>query len=122
MKFEELTDRQWEFIKPLLPPQPIVGRKRANDRNTINGILFVLVSGSPWRDMPERYGSYVTAWRRLKRWTEEGIWGRILAAVRDRAYRSGDLNLDVIAIDSSFVEAKRGAKMSNTMDTRSDEV
>ena len=121
MGFGELTDAQWEFIKPLLPPQPKVGRKRADDRKTINGILFVLVSGSRWRDMPDRYGSYVTAWRRLKRWTEEGIWKKILSSVQDRAYRSGDLDLDVVAIDSSFVEAKRGVKTLSIMDLKSDE-
>lgn len=109
MKFEELTNKQWEFIKPLLPPLPRVGRKRADDRKTINGILFVLHSRCRWRDMPRSYGSYVTAWRRLKRWSEEGIWGRIFASIRDVAYRSGDLQLDVVAIDSSFVEAKKRA-------------
>ncbi len=121
MGFGELTDAQWEFIKPLLPPQPKISRKRADDRKTINGILFVLVSGSRWRDMPDRYGSYVTAWRRLKRWTEEGIWEKILSSVQDRAYRSGDLDLDVVAIDSSLVEAKRGVKMSSIMGLKSDE-
>lgn len=121
MKFEELTNKQWEFIKPLLPPQPIVGRKRADDRKTINGILFVLHSGCRWRDMPKSYGSYVTAWRRLKRWSEEGVWERILTSIRDLAYRSGNLRLDVIAIDSSFVEAKKGAKMSSTTDIRNEE-
>jgi transposase len=45
MRFAELTDKQWEFIKPHLPPQPIVGRKRADDRRTINGILYVLNTG-----------------------------------------------------------------------------
>ncbi|WP_416182781.1 transposase [Methanosarcina sp.] len=56
------------------PPQPKVGRKRINDRQTINGILYVLVTGCQWRDMPKQYGSYGTAWRRLKRWSEEGVW------------------------------------------------
>ncbi len=120
MKFEELTIEQWEFIKPLLPSQPAVGRKRADDRKTINGILFVLHSGCRWRDMPRCYGSYVTAWRRLKRWSEEGVWERIFISIRDIAFRSDNLDLDVVAIDSSFVEAKKGARMSNTMGTRNE--
>jgi len=69
MEFRELSDEQWKFIKPHLPSQPIVGRKRVDDRKVINGILFVLITGFRWGDMHESYGSYVTAWRRLKRWS-----------------------------------------------------
>jgi transposase len=46
MEFRELSDEQWEFIKPHLPPQPITGRKRADDRKVLNGILFVLIVAS----------------------------------------------------------------------------
>ena len=60
MKFEELSDGQWEFIEPLLPPQPMTGRPRADDRRTINGILYVLVTGCKWGDMPRKYGAPVT--------------------------------------------------------------
>ena len=63
--FQELTDEQWEYIKPHLLPQSGVGRKRACDRKTINVILYVLITGCTWHDMPRRYGSGVTAWRRL---------------------------------------------------------
>ena len=82
MEFKELTEEQWSFIKPLLPPQPIVGRKRADDRKTLNGILYVLVTGCRWRDMPRSYGAYQTVWRRHKSWSEEGIWRRILSALQ----------------------------------------
>jgi transposase len=53
MEFRELSDEQWKFIRPHLPPQPITGRKRADDRKVINGILFVLITGCRWGDMPE---------------------------------------------------------------------
>jgi transposase len=79
MRFAELTDEQWDFIKPHIPPQPIVGRKRADDRKTINGILYVLVTGCRWHDMPRRYGSYQTAWRRLNWWSKIGVWNKILS-------------------------------------------
>jgi transposase len=64
MQFTELTDGQWDYLRPFLPPQPRVGRKRADDRRIINGILFVLTTGCRWRDVPRRYGAPVTAWRR----------------------------------------------------------
>ena len=60
--------------------------------------------------MPKQYGSYVTAWRRLKRWSEEGIWDMIFDSLKDDFYQKGQLSLGIVAIDSSFVEAKKGRK------------
>ena len=66
MKFQELTDREWEFVKPLLPPKAPTGRPRADDRRTVNAILYVLITGCKWEDMPKEYGSYSNAWRRSR--------------------------------------------------------
>jgi hypothetical protein len=57
MEFREISDDQWKFIKPYLPPQPIIGGMRADDRKLINGILFVLITGCRWGDIPAIYGS-----------------------------------------------------------------
>ncbi|MDP4228164.1 MAG: transposase [Bacteroidota bacterium] len=118
MHFEELNNAQWDHIRSHLPPQPSVGRKRVNDRQTINGILYVLVTGCQWRDMPKQYGSYVTAWRRLKRWSEEGVWDTIFDSLKVSSYQKEKLSLGIVAIDSSFVEAKKGEKVSSTMDSK----
>ena len=118
MEFRELSDEQWKFIKSHLPPQPIVGRKRVDDRKVINGILFVLITGCRWGDMPECYGSYVTAWRRLKRWSEEGIWDEIMESLRDSAYQNGKFSMDIVCVDSTFVETKKGEKIPHTTVTR----
>ena len=111
MEFRELSDEQWKFIRQYLPPQPITGRKRADDRKVINGILFVLITVCRWGDMPERYGSYATAWRRLKRWSEEGIWDKILESLRDSAYQDDKFSMDIVCVDSTFVETKKGDKI-----------
>lgn len=116
MKFAELNDMQWDFIKPHLPPQPIVGRKRADDRKTINGILYVLITGCCWHDIPRRYGAYQTAWRRLNRWSKDGIWNRIFALVQKRAYSMGKLNLETMSIDSTLIDSKKVASPQDTMD------
>jgi transposase len=118
MKFRELSDEQWKFIKPHLPPQPIVGRKRVDDRKVINGILFVLITGCRWADMPESYGSYATAWRRLKRWSREGIWEEIMESLRNSAYNDGKFSMDIVCVDSTFVETKKGDKIPHTTVTR----
>ena len=117
MRFAELTDKQWEFIKPHLPSQPIVGRKRADDRRTINGILYVHNTGCRWHDMPRRYGAYQTAWRRLKWWSKESVWNKILAAAQENAYAIGKLSLDVVAVDSTLIDSKKAASQRDTTDT-----
>jgi transposase len=118
MEFREISDEQWKFIKPHLPPQPITGRKRADDRKVINGILFVLITGCRWGDMPASYGSRATAWRRLKWWSEEGVWNEIMESLRDSAYQESKFSMDVVCVDSSFIETKKREKIPNTMDTK----
>jgi transposase len=68
-----LTDQQWALIEPLLPPPARTGRPRANDRRTIEGIVYILITGCHWQDLPTEYGAPTTVWRRLKRWGEEGV-------------------------------------------------
>jgi len=70
----DLTDHQWELIALLLPPHRRRGRPRADDRRTLNGILWVLHSGARWKDLPPRYGSPATCHRRLQEWQGQGVW------------------------------------------------
>jgi len=114
MRFAELSDKQWEFIKPHIPPQPIVGRKRADDRKTINRILYVLNTGCRWHDMPRRYGAYQTAWRRLKRWSREDVWNMILVAAQEHAYAIGKLDLELVAVDNTLIDSKKAASPQDT--------
>jgi transposase len=118
MKFEELTDEEWERIEPLLPPPTPTGRPRANDRKTLNGIFYVLTTGCKWMDMPGEYGSYVTAWRRFRRWQEECVWDTILQALRDRAYRAGLISTDSVSADSKTIQAKKGGSVQVMMGIR----
>lgn len=72
-----LTDEQWRRIKPLLPAARKEGRPRADDRRTLEGILYVLRTGCRWGDLPPEYGSGVTCWRRLTQWEADGTWERV---------------------------------------------
>ena len=107
MEFEEQTDEQWSFIRPRLPPQPIVGRKRAYDRKTINGIRYVLATGCRWHDMPDCCSAHQTAWRRHEIWSEEEVWKRILSAMQEYAYAQGELDRDTVAVDSTLMDSKK---------------
>jgi transposase len=108
MEFRELRDEQWELVQPLLPPRARTGRPRAEDRRTLNGILYVLTTGCRWMDMPREYGSYKTAWRRLKEWQEGGVWEGLWQRLLEAGYRQGEVGLEAVAVDATTVEAKKG--------------
>jgi transposase len=118
MKFEELTDVEWELVSSNLPAPAPTGRPRADDRKTINGIRYVLITGCKWADMPRVYGSPVTVWRRLKNWQERGVWGRVMQQLKNEAYRAAKISIDSVSIDSKTIVAKKGAIASDTTGIR----
>jgi len=79
--FEDLSDDQWNYIKRYLPPQPLRGRRRADDRRALNAILFILKTKCPWRRLPSQYGSSATARRRMEQWSSQGILDKILKEI-----------------------------------------
>ena len=81
-----LTDTEWTTIGLLLPPQkPIVGRPRHDHRTIVSGILWVLRTASPWREMPAQYGKWDTAYARYRLWRAAGLWQRIIDALGPHA-------------------------------------
>jgi len=108
MQFTELTDKQWNVISKHLPKPARTGRPRSDDKKTINGILYVLITGCRWSEMPEKYGTKSTAHLRLQTWQQRGIWKKILSCAIKTAYKSGKLNLQKISVDSSTIAAKKG--------------
>jgi hypothetical protein len=75
-----LTDDRWQQIAPLLPPQkPARGRPALDHRRLLEGLLSIMHTGVPWREMPATYGSWHTAYSRYQRWGQDGLWERICA-------------------------------------------
>ena len=106
----DLTDAQWERLAPLLPPQqPKVGRPAEDHRRILNGILWRVRTGAPWRDVPERYGPWSTLASRFRRWRRAGIWDRIFAGVQQQADAAGRLDWDVQFVDGSVIRAHQQA-------------
>ncbi|WP_427017433.1 IS5 family transposase [Pseudarthrobacter sp. P1] len=103
----ELTDMAWARTGPLLPASGRGGQWR-DHRQVINAILFKLRTGAPWRDLPERYGPWKTAHERLRKWTLDGTWQKILdeAIVKDDAV--GEVEW-ILSIDSTVVRAHQHA-------------
>jgi transposase len=108
MRFKELSDEQWEFVEPLLPPKAEEGRPRADDRQTVNAILYVLKTGIPWNDLPESFGDDVTAWRRLRDWEKLGVWKRINDRLIKDGYSERKISVQSVTVDSSDIPAKKG--------------
>jgi transposase len=92
----DLTDFEWSIIEPLLPNKSR-GVPRVDDRRVINGILWRFRTGSPWADIPERYGPYTTCYNRFVRWRQAGVWDRLLEAV------SQAFDGELVMIDSSCI-------------------
>ena len=104
----ELTDRRWQHLEPLLPPKrPPTGRPNHHHRTILNGILWVLRTGAPWRDLPERYGLVGTVSSRFYRWCQSGVWQRLLSALQADA--RGEVNSNLHFVDATIVRAHQHA-------------
>jgi transposase len=104
----DLADAEWAILEPLLPELGKRGGRWRDHRQVINGICWVKRTGSPWRDMPERYGPYSTAHGRFRMWTKDGTWARLRAAVVALAEADGDIDWRAQA-DSTIVRAHQHA-------------
>ncbi len=98
----DLSEAEWRLIAPLLPNKPR-GVARVDDRRVVNGIFYVLRTGSPWRDLPDRYGPYTTVYNRFNRWARRGVWLKVFEALAASSPQSMHL------IDSSIIRAHQHA-------------
>ena len=98
----DLTDGEWALIALLLPPAGR-GAARVDDRRVVNAIFWVLRTGSPWRDLPDRYGPYTTAYNRFNRWAKRGVWVAVFERLAERSPQSMQF------IDSTIVRAHQHA-------------
>lgn len=110
MKRHELTDEQWQSIEELLPKHTAkTGRKRKDPRQMLNGILWILRTGAPWRDLPERFGPWKTVYHYFCRWRDDHTFDRILQALQMQLDRHGQIDWDLWCIDGSSVRASRAS-------------
>jgi transposase len=98
----DLTDFEWSVVEPLLPMDRR-GPKPRNNRQILSGMFYILRTGCPWRDLPERYGPYTTVYNRFNRWRKAGIWDRMMDAI----VKAHDGKVQMI--DSSIVRVHQHA-------------
>src|SRR3954463_5194701 len=102
----ELTDAQWARLEPLLPPEkPWTGRPNDAHRQILNGILWVLNSGAPWRDLPRHYGPVGPESSRFYRWRRSGVWHRVLEELQALADAEERVCWELHLLDSTVVRA-----------------
>ena len=108
----ELTNEQWIIIEPLLPPSKKKpdgkGRPLRDNREILNGILWILRTGAPWKDLPGRYPSYQTCHRRFQFWVQNGVFEQILIKLAKDLKERGKIDITECFIDGTFAGAKKG--------------
>ncbi|GAB2766951.1 hypothetical protein GCM10027072_77470 [Streptomyces bullii] len=103
-----ITDAMWDRIEPLMPADPVRGQRWADHRRTLEAIAWKYRIGSPWRDLPDEFGSFQTAHKRLLRWAVDGTWQRILTALLAAADSADDIGWTV-SVDSTVCRAHQHA-------------
>jgi len=110
MKRHELTDEQWALVEPHLPASNARTGRPASDRRTLlNAIFWILVTGAPWRDLPERFGPWQTVYHHFRNWRKSGVFARIIEALQIRLDQQGLIDWDLWCVDGSNVRAARAA-------------
>ncbi len=104
-----LSDEQWEFIENVFSPAAPTGRPRRDPRQVLNGILWILRTGAPWRDVPEEFGTWKTCWQMFDRWTSDGTLDLLLTRLQGSFIDLQKLDQQRWCIDGTIVRAARCA-------------
>lgn len=107
MRRHAISDADWGRVARRLPTRG----PAADNRLFVDAVLYVLRTGVPWRDLPDRFGHWNSVWRRFRRWAAAGVWGRVLAAVRDP-------DVSTLILDSTVVRAHPAAAGSKKKPAR----
>ena len=118
MTRHRLTDDQWELIKDVFPPPAKTGRPRRDRRMIMDGILWILRTGAPWRDLPKEYGPWATVWDLFDTWNDDGTLSEILHQLRAAEVDVGQIDEDLWCIDGTIVRAARCAAGGGKRGTR----
>lgn len=127
MARHELNDEQWRYVEQLLVRARGRGRHCRDLRRIVNGVLWLLRTGAPWRDLPRRYGPWATVYYHFARWRDAGTWEHLVEHLQSELDCCGALDSDLWCVDGSNVRAakaaagarKRGVVMSSRRIMRS---
>jgi transposase len=109
MPRHELTDDQFQRVEPLLPPNGHRGGQWKDHRTVLNGMIWRLKTGCPWRDLPRDYGPWQTVYDRFNRWSDDGTLAHVAECLLVELDNGGGVDWDLWCIDGSIVRAGRAA-------------
>jgi len=112
MPRSQLTDEEYTLIEPLLPAEDHGGRRGRpflSHRNVLEAIFWIHRTGAPWRDLPEEYGNWSTAYERFRRWRRAGLFQKILDVLQAQGRKIGKIDFDFSSVDGSTVRAHKSA-------------
>ena len=110
MHRHELTDEQWSAVQPLLPKRTATtGRPPSDPRLMLNGIFWILGTGAPWRDLPERFGPWQTVYDHFRNWRKSGVFADIVEALQVKLDQQGLIDWELWCVDGACVRASRAA-------------
>jgi transposase len=110
MKRHELTDEQWNLAKPLIPKHEARTGRPPNDRRLmLDGIFWILSTGAPWRDLPERFGPFQSVHRYFSNWRRAGVFAAIVEALQVKLDAKGRIDWELWCVDGASVRASRAA-------------
>ncbi len=104
----DVTDAEWALIEPFVPVGergPVSGMRRAQ----FNGVMWRFRTGSPWRDLPERYGPWSTVAGRFRAWAKQGVFQCLMDGLIAEAAARGQVDLTLVSVDSTVARAHQDA-------------
>ena len=104
-----LTDEQWDLIADVFPAPAATGRPPVNRRDVVDGILWIMRTGAPWRDLPEEFGKWGTVWDLFDKWNDNGTLDEILHQLRAASVDLDDIDESLWCVDGTVVRAARCA-------------
>ena len=113
-----LTDDDWDLIADVFPEPAATGRPRRDPRQVVDGILWILRAGAPWRDLPAEFGPSQTTWRLFDQWNSDGKLDEILRRLQAAFVDIGEIDQELWCIDGTIVRAARCAAGGGKKGTR----
>ena len=113
-----LTDDEWDLIADVFPEPAAMGRPPRNKRQVVNGILWILRTGAPWRDLPEEFGPCKTVWRLFDQWNADGTLDKVLRRLQAAFVDIGEIDQELWCIDGTIIRAARCAAGGGKKGTR----
>ena len=110
MKRHALTDEQWELVEKWIPKSKAkTGRPASDRRLMLDGIFWILSTGAPWRDMPERFGPWQTVYDHLSKWRQSGVFANVIEKLQVKLDDKGCIDWQLWCVDGASVRATRAA-------------